>query len=100
MEFVRHWRTNYARSRLRSFYREKTSLFPDKLKQLPLGGCFLLSVSKKSFLPAAQVFETLKKFQKLLISMVRDTLLGFPSHIHPYRYRKFCHFIDILAYTI
>ena len=32
--------------------------------------------------------------------MVRDTLLGFPSHIHPYRYRKFCHFIDNFAYTI
>jgi len=53
VEFVRHWRTNYARSRLRSFYREKTSLFPDKLKQLPSGGCFLLSVSKRSFRPAA-----------------------------------------------
>ena len=28
--------------------------------------------------------------------MVRDTLLGFPSHSLPYRYRKFCHFIDNL----
>ena len=25
--------------------------------------------------------------------MVRDTLLGFPSHTLPYRYRKFYHFI-------
>ena len=40
VEFVRHWRTNYARSRLRSFYREKTSFFLDKLKQPPSGGCF------------------------------------------------------------
>ena len=44
----------------------------------PWGPAF--SVSKKSFRPAAQVFEALKKLQKLLISMVRDTLLGFPSH--------------------
>ena len=28
--------------------------------------------------------------------MVRDTLLGFPSHSLPYRYRKSCHFIDSL----
>ena len=28
--------------------------------------------------------------------MVRDTLLGFPSHTLPYRYRKSCHFIDSL----
>ena len=48
---------------------------------------------EKSFRRAAQVFETLKKFQKLLISMVRDTLLGFPSHTLPYRYRKSYHFI-------
>ncbi len=46
VEFVRHWRANYARSRLRSFYREKTKFFPDKLKQLPLGGCFLLTLYK------------------------------------------------------
>ena len=44
----------------------------------PRGPAF--SVSKKSFRPAAYVFEALKKLQKLLISMVRDTLLGFPSH--------------------
>ena len=31
--------------------------------------------------------------------MVRDTLLGFPSHTLPYRYRKTCHYIDILAET-
>ena len=28
--------------------------------------------------------------------MVRDTLLGIPSHSLPYRYRKSCHFIDSL----
>ena len=28
--------------------------------------------------------------------MVRDTLLGFPSHTLLYRYRKFCHFFDNL----
>ena len=31
----------------------KNFVFPDKLKQPPEGDCFLLSVSKKSFLPAA-----------------------------------------------
>ena len=54
----------------------------------------VLSVPKKYFYHAAQVFETLKKFQKLLILMVRDTLLGFPSHALPYRYRNSYHFID------
>ena len=44
---------------------------------------------KNAFRHAACVFETLKKFQKLLISMVRDTPLGFPSHSLPYRYCKF-----------
>ena len=29
--------------------------------------------------------------------MVRDTLLGFPSHALPYRYRKSYHFIDSLS---
>ncbi len=58
-----------------------------------------LSVSKKYFRPAAQVFETLKKLQKLLISMVRDTLLGFPSHTPPYRYRKSCHLIGLAVKT-
>ncbi len=28
--------------------------------------------------------------------MVRDTLLGFPSHTLPYRYRKSYHFIGSL----
>ena len=28
--------------------------------------------------------------------MVRDTLLGFPSHSLPYRYRNSYHFIDSL----
>ena len=54
----------------------------------------VLSVSKKYFCHAAQVLETLKKFQKLLILMVRDTLLGFPSHALPYRYRNSYHSID------
>ena len=31
--------------------------------------------------------------------MVRDTLLGFPSHALPYRYRKTIPYIDILAET-
>ena len=51
-------------------------------------------MSKKSFRPAARVFETLKKFQKRLILMVRDTLLGFPPHSLPYCYRKLHQFID------
>ena len=29
--------------------------------------------------------------------MVRDTLLGFPSHSLPYRYRQSYHFIDSLT---
>ncbi len=48
------------------------------------------SVSKKSFRPAACVFETLKKFQKRLILMVRDTLLGFPSHSVSKKPRRVC----------
>ena len=31
--------------------------------------------------------------------MVRDTLLGFPSHSLPYRYRKSYHFIDRLKHA-
>ena len=31
--------------------------------------------------------------------MVRDTLLGFPSHALPYRYRKSYHFIDRLKHA-
>ena len=55
----------------------------------------VLSVSKKYFRHAAQVFETLNKFQKLLILlMVRDTFLGFPSHALPYRYCNSYHSID------
>ena len=54
----------------------------------------VLSVPKKYFYHAAQVFETLKKFQKLLILMVRDTLLGFPSHALPYCYHHSYHSID------
>ena len=54
----------------------------------------VLSVPKKYFYHAAQFFGTLKKFQKLLILMVRDTLLGFPSRALPYRYRNSYHSID------
>ena len=54
----------------------------------------MLSVSKKHFRHAAQVFENLIKFQELLILMVKDTLLGFPSHALSYRYRNSYHFID------
>ena len=61
---------------------------------------YISSVSKKSFRHAAHVFETFSKFQKLLISMVRDTLLGFPSHSLPYRYRKSYHFIDSLIFFL
>ena len=58
----------------------------------------MLSVPKKYFYHAAQFFETLKKFQKLLFLMVRDTLLGFPSRALPYRYRNSYHFIDRLRF--
>ena len=54
----------------------------------------VLSVWKKYFYHAAQVFKTLKKFQKPLILMVRDTLLGFPSHALPYCYHHSYHSID------
>ena len=54
----------------------------------------VLSVPKKHFRHAAQVFKTLKKFQKLLILMVRDTFLGFPSHALPYCYHHSYHSID------
>ena len=37
-------------------------------------------MSKKSLSTRRLSFETPKSFQKLLISMARDTLLGFPSH--------------------
>ena len=53
-------------------------------------------MSKKSFRHAASVFKTLEKFQKLMILMARDTLLGIPSHTLPYRYREPYHFIDRL----
>ena len=44
---------------------------------------------EKVFSTRCLSFETPKKLQKLLISMARDTLLGFPSHTLPYRYHKY-----------
>ena len=54
----------------------------------------VLSVPKKYFYHVVQIFYTLIKFQDLLILMVRDTFLGFPSHALPYRYRNSYHSID------
>ena len=55
--------------------------------------CKETSACRKSI--SAEAFESLKKLQKLLISMARDPLLGFPSHTLPYRGCEFSAFESV-----